>query len=30
MTKAALCGGQRSRGGKDEIAELDVYRNGKR
>jgi hypothetical protein len=30
MTKAALCAWQRSRGGKDEIAERDVYRKGKR
>jgi hypothetical protein len=30
LTKAATHGGQRSRGGKDEIAELDVYRKGKR
>ena len=30
MTKAALCGWQRSRDGKDEVAELDVYRKGKK
>jgi hypothetical protein len=30
MTKAALCGWPRSRGGKDEVADLDVYRKGKR
>ena len=30
VTKAALCGRQRSRDAKDDVADLDVYRKGKR